>query len=103
MLPRFLDSEKRESKEDGDHNSEEKAIRDKLVQLERLLVHANIPVSGTMMILGSWLSYAYDDLYNELFFFTASYKCSDVGLSEMKCIEFQCRRSCAVAYRYLYC
>lgn len=43
LLPRFLNSEKRESKEDGDHNSEEKAIRDKLVQLERLLVHANIP------------------------------------------------------------
>ena len=52
LLPRFLNSEKRESKEDGDHNSEEKAIRDKLVQLERLLIHANIPVSGTMMILG---------------------------------------------------
>lgn len=43
LLPRFLNSEKSESKEDGDHNSEEKAIRDKLVQLERLLVHANIP------------------------------------------------------------
>lgn len=43
LLPQFLRSEKREDKEDSDHSSEEKAIRDKLAQLEKLLVHANIP------------------------------------------------------------
>ncbi|KAH9605499.1 hypothetical protein KSS87_004668 [Heliosperma pusillum] len=42
LLPQAFNSEKGESKGDTDP-SEEEAIRNKLVQLERLLVHANIP------------------------------------------------------------
>ncbi|KAL9247327.1 hypothetical protein vseg_020769 [Gypsophila vaccaria] len=42
LLPRVFNSEKGESKNDVD-TSEEEATRNKLVQLERLLLHANIP------------------------------------------------------------
>ncbi|KAK9755874.1 hypothetical protein RND81_01G056900 [Saponaria officinalis] len=41
LLPRVFNSDKGES--NGNDNSEEEATRNKLVQLERLLVHANIP------------------------------------------------------------
>lgn len=43
LLPQAFNSEGRESKQDADHNSEEESERDKLLLLERLLVHANIP------------------------------------------------------------
>lgn len=43
LLPKVLNSEKRESKEDADHKSEQELKRDRLVLLERLLVHANLP------------------------------------------------------------
>lgn len=49
LLPQAFNSEGRESKQDADHNSEEESERDKLLLLERLLVHANIPVSSAVM------------------------------------------------------
>lgn len=50
LLPQIFSSENKDSVE-GDHNSGKELIRNLLVELERLLIHANIRVSGISIFL----------------------------------------------------